>query len=98
MQQRLKKECKGDLGIVNPMKAFSFLNIIQKEDCPEAYEPEIVIQTKQKLDEQARMTAYQNEIDKTLFDFDDEIDHLSDVSERYKVQGFYIVQPEVSRT
>lgn len=37
------------------------------------------------------MTAYQNEIDKTLFDFDDEIDHLSDVSERYKVQGFYIV-------
>lgn len=43
MQQRLKKECKGDLGIVNPMKAFSFLNIIQKEDCPEAYEPEIVL-------------------------------------------------------
>jgi hypothetical protein len=24
------------------------------------------------------------EIDKTLFDFDDEIDHLSEVSERYK--------------
>ena len=28
VQQRLKKECKGDLGIVNPMKAFSILNMI----------------------------------------------------------------------
>lgn len=36
------KECEGDLGIVNPYKAFSILNAIQKEDCPEAYEPEIV--------------------------------------------------------
>jgi hypothetical protein len=26
------------------------------------------------------------EIDKTLFDFDDEIDKLSEVEERYKVQ------------
>jgi hypothetical protein len=33
-----------------------------------------------------------NEVDKTLFDFDDEIDKLSDVSERYKVAGFQLVQ------
>ncbi len=45
------------------------------------------------------MTAYHDEIDKTLFDFDDEIDNLSEVSERYKVQGFYIVEdPLASRT
>jgi hypothetical protein len=48
MQQRLKKECRGDLGLVNPLKAFTFLNIIQKEDCPEAYEPEIVLLQKKR--------------------------------------------------
>lgn len=32
-----------------------------------------------------------NLIDKTLFDFDDEIDKLSDVSERYKVHEMYII-------
>lgn len=30
--------------------------------------------------------ALQGEIDKTLFDFDDEIDQLSQVSERYQVK------------
>jgi hypothetical protein len=31
------------------------------------------------------------EIDKTLFDFDDEIDHLSEVSERYK--NYQLLEP-----
>ncbi|CDW87820.1 UNKNOWN [Stylonychia lemnae] len=97
VQQRLKKECKGDLGIVNPMKAFSILNMIQKEDCPEAYEPEIVTLHKQKLLEKQRIEEYNNDVDKTLFDFDDDIDKLSNVSERYQVQGFYLVEdPQVN--
>eukprot|EP00347_Sterkiella_histriomuscorum_P024274 403331697 len=91
IQQRLQKECTGNLGIVDPMKAFSILNMIQKEVCPEAYEPEIVLQHKQRMEEKKRVDQYQNDIDKTLFDFDEEIDELSNVSERYKVQGSYIV-------
>ena len=43
------------------------------------------------MEEKKRVDQYQNDIDKTLFDFDEEIDELSNVSERYKVQGFYIV-------
>lgn len=96
IHQRLKKECKGDLGFFNPSKAFSFLNIIQKEGCPEAYEPEIVIQQRQKEEERKKQQTFYNEIDKTLFDFDDEIDNLSNVSERYKVQAFYLI--DKSRT
>jgi hypothetical protein len=38
-----------------------------------------------KREEKKRVEDYYNEIDKTLFDFDDEIDKLSDVEERYKV-------------
>lgn len=78
-------ECKGDLGVVNPYKAFNCLNLIQKEDCPEAYEPEIVIAFKKKKEERLRELEFYNEVDKTLFDFDDEIDKLSEVEERYKV-------------
>ena len=38
------QECKEDTtGLVNPFKAFNVLNVIQKEGCPEAYEPEIVL-------------------------------------------------------
>lgn len=60
------------------------MNLIQKEACPEAYEPEIVTVFKKKKEEQKREQDFYNEIDKTLFDFDDEIDNLSDVEERYK--------------
>lgn len=31
------------------------------------------------------------EMDKTLFDFDDDVDHLSDVSERYKQTQLAII-------
>lgn len=34
---------------------------------------------------------FYNNIDKTLFDFDDDIDKLSEVSERYQVQGFKLI-------
>lgn len=84
MQERLKKECKGQLGMLNPNKALNFLNVLQKEDCPEAYEPEIAIIQKQKQEEKRRQEMIVSEIDKTLFDFDEEIDNLSNVSERYQ--------------
>lgn len=74
----------GDLGLMDPMKAFQFLNIIQKAECPEAYEPEIVTQQKRKealLKEQEELKRQVEEekmkIDKTLFDFDDDVDQLS---------------------
>ena len=79
----MMKECKGNLGIVDPMKAFSLLNMVQKEDCPEAYESEIVLLHKQRQEERRKQDQRENEMDKTLFDFDDDIDNLSNVSERY---------------
>jgi hypothetical protein len=48
----------------------------------------MVIQFKRKEEELRRRQEYDNEIDKTLFDFDDEIDNLSDVEERYKCNAF----------
>jgi hypothetical protein len=45
------------LGIVNPFKAINFLNEIQKEKCPEAYEPEIVTLYKRK--EEAKILEQQ---------------------------------------
>jgi len=46
-----------------------------------------------KKEEAKRMQEeFSNEIEKTLFDFDDEIDKLSNVSERYKVAGFQIAE------
>ncbi len=85
IQKRLKLECKEkDSGVMNPAKIFSCLNNIQKEDCPEAYEPEIAITYKRKEEELKKKKDFEDEVDKTLFDFDDEIDKLSDVAERYK--------------
>lgn len=43
-------------------------------------------------------------MDKTLFDFDDDIDNLSNVSERYQIQGLFLVDdkskalPQVAQT
>ena len=48
VHKKLKFECKDELGFVNPFKAFMVLNEIQKKECPEAYEPEIVLQYKKK--------------------------------------------------
>lgn len=85
VQARLKQECKGDLGFVKTMKALNCLNDLQKEDCPEAYEPEIVVQLKKKVQLKQEKEQLEYDIDKTFFDFDDDIDNLSEVSERYKV-------------
>ena len=81
----------GDLGIMDPSKAFEFLNNLQRATKPEAYEPEIVTQQRRKealLKEhevyKREQDALNQQIDKTLFDFDDQFDNLSEVSERYK--------------
>ena len=83
LHQRLKRECKGDLGLMNSSKLISFLNVIQKESCPEAYMPEIVNAQQRRRKGQDNKTL-ENEFDKTLFDFDEDVDKLNEVSDRYK--------------
>ncbi len=73
LQKRLKSESKS--GFVDPKSALSILNNLQKEDDPEAYEPEIVIQQKKKLESLERNNQenmLEFDIDKMLFDFEDE--------------------------
>lgn len=98
LQEGLMKECQNPLGLMNPSKAFMFLNALQKEDCPEAYEPEIVIIQKKRNE----IKRLEDEIalmqEKTLFDFDEEVDHLSLVSERYKVDFPKEIENDKMRT
>jgi hypothetical protein len=42
LKDKLEKDCTDGL-LMNPAKALTCLNILQKQDCPEAYEPEIVM-------------------------------------------------------
>ena len=44
----MQKCVDGDAGIFNPQKVFEFMNEIQKQEDPKAYEPEIV----QKIEKQ----------------------------------------------
>ena len=73
---------------MDPTKAFNCLNDLQREVCPDAYEPEVVVvqRLKQEAIEKAQkeQLEYMQEMDRTLFDFDDEVDNLSEVSERYR--------------
>ena len=73
------------------------MNDIQKMDDPKAYEPDMEVQmnAKRKRDqeleeqkkrhEQAKAEKLQQiqEHERALFDFDEEIDHLQEVHERY---------------
>lgn len=76
---------------MDPAKAFNCLNDLQREVCPDAYEPEVVVAQRLKQEaidmELKQQLEYMKEMDRTLFDFDDEVDNLSDVSERYKHQA-----------
>ena len=88
------KACKGKSGFFNPAQALNRLNDLQKQEDPRAYEPEVVKQQKalkqrqndarrrQELQAMEKLNAAQ-EIDKALFDFDEDIDHLEDVGDRY---------------
>lgn len=91
LQQRLKESCREDeTGILKPNRIMNCMNSLQKEDCPDAYQPEMVInfRIKQEYINHMKSKKEQEEldrdnIDKTLFDFDDDIDNLSDVEDRW---------------
>jgi hypothetical protein len=51
--------------------------VIQKEDCPEAYQPEIVKAQRHQADALKEEALLAQEMERTLFDFDDEIDNLT---------------------
>ena len=90
IQQLLKDKCtQGQL--INPAMALQLLNIAQREEDPEAYEPEFVVQQRKKLEQQKheeeQRAATVKERD-ALFDFDDQIDQLSEVSDRYPIDMF----------
>ena len=51
IQQLLREKCtQGQL--INPSMALQLLNIAQREEDPEAYEPEFVVQQRKKLEQQ----------------------------------------------
>lgn len=91
------QNCKQQTGVLDPQKMFELLNEIQKKEDPDAYQPEIIktIQQREKkkqeqdlLDEKRRLDELerrrkQEEHEKALFDFDQDIDDLEQVEERY---------------
>ena len=85
------KQCQGDGGIVDPMQALKTMNAVQVEEDPDAYVNNIEKQHRRK-EEQRRMEKLYDEeyakryydADKALFDFDESVDNLSQVSERYQ--------------
>ena len=68
---------------MNPAMIFNALNNIQRDEDPEAYEPEIVIQHRKKREIIRQRQEMIYNADKALFDFDDDIDNLSEVEDRY---------------
>ena len=74
---------------MDPNKVINALNMVQRESDPDAYEPEIVIQHR-KREEEKRMErmisqhyALKMKDRDALFDFDESVDNLSEVSEKY---------------
>jgi len=89
LYERLK-QCQGDGGIVDPSKIMATMNMVQIEEDPDAYVPNIEKQHRRKeeirrmekwYEEQYAKKAY--DVDKALFDFDESVDNLSQVSDRY---------------
>lgn len=81
----LLREAENDQGVLNPAKALKLMNFKQKEQCPEAYEPEFVTQHRKKVELQEWEKTIRDKRDAALFDFDDSLDELSKVSDRYPV-------------
>lgn len=59
------------------------LNEAQKQDDPEAYEEGIVTQLRKK-EEFIKQQQFENRRKDALFDFDDSVDCLSEISDQYK--------------
>ena len=55
--------CKGELGFFNPQRMFDLMNVMQKKDDPQAYQPEIVktIQLKQLRDTEEQQKREEKE-------------------------------------
>ena len=78
------KQCQGDGGIVDPAQALKTMNMVQIEEDPEAYVPNIEKQHRRReeirkmekwFEEEYAKKAY--DADKALFDFDESVDNLS---------------------
>jgi len=76
---------------MDPNKVINALNMVQREGDTDAYEPEIVIQHR-KREEEKRMEniLHQHYARKmkerdALFDFDESLDNLSEISDKYAV-------------
>ena len=83
LYERLK-QCQGDGGIGDPAQALKTMNMVQIEENPDAYVPNIEKQHRRKeeirrmekwFEEQYAKKAY--DADKALFDFDESVDNLS---------------------
>ena len=49
LQQRIR-DCTGELGLMDPKMVMNMLNKAAREEDPEAYEPEIVLQHRKRQD------------------------------------------------
>ena len=56
------KQCKDQSGFFNPMKAFEKLNDIQKQEDPNAYVPEVIIQINKKKEREEELLRVNKEI------------------------------------
>jgi len=89
LYERLK-QCQGDGGVVDPSKIMATMNMVQIEEDPDAYVPNIEKQHRRKEEMRKMEKWYEEEYakklyehEKALFDFDESVDNLSQVSERY---------------
>jgi ribosomal 50S subunit-associated protein YjgA (DUF615 family) len=90
VQLHIRAEAKKETGVVDPYQAFDALNALLRAEDPGAFESDIVELHRRKKQERAEQQAIEQrrldkvrEADKALFDFDEDIDDLSEVSERY---------------
>ena len=77
--------------MVDPAKILETMNMVQVEEDPDAYVPDIEKQYQRKEEIRRLEKLYEEEIakkrydvDKALFDFDESVDNLSLVSDRYQ--------------
>lgn len=92
LYERLK-QCHGDGGMIDPAKVLNTMNKVQIEENPDAYVPnieklhrrreELRRIGKAKYEQQKQIAEDAYDVDKALFDFDESVDNLSQISDRY---------------
>ena len=78
--------------MINPAKVLDTMNMVQVEENPDAYVPDIE-KVHRRRQEMLRLQKFKQEQeaqwvidqDKALFDFDESVDNLSQVSDRYQI-------------